>query len=98
MALVTCARCGHTAEPLPFPPYPDELGARIQRSVCASCWREYMVRQTMVINEYRLDLMDPRSQEILTRDMVEFLNLQPEPAGREVAEDGSGAEEEERKS
>jgi Fe-S cluster biosynthesis and repair protein YggX len=37
-----------------------------------------MSRQTMVINEYRLDLMDPRAQEILTRDMIEFLNLEPE--------------------
>lgn len=34
-----------------------------------------MRRQTMVINEYRLDLMDPRAQEILTRDMLEFLQL-----------------------
>jgi Fe-S cluster biosynthesis and repair protein YggX len=78
MALVTCSRCGRRAEGLPFPPYPDDLGARVQRQVCAACWREYMGRQTMVINEYRLDLMDPRAQEILTRDMVEFLNLEAE--------------------
>jgi Fe-S cluster biosynthesis and repair protein YggX len=77
MAQVTCTRCGRTAEGLPFPPYPDELGGRIQSRVCAACWREYMSRQTMVINEYRLDLMDPRAQEILTRDMIEFLNLEP---------------------
>lgn len=78
MAQVTCTRCGRTAEGLPFPPYPDELGSRIQSRVCAACWREYMSRQLMVINEYRLDLMDPRAQEILTRDMIEFLNLEPE--------------------
>jgi Fe-S cluster biosynthesis and repair protein YggX len=56
-------------------PYPDDLGRRILQNVCASCWSEYMSRQTMVINEYRLDLMDPRAQEILTADMVEFLGL-----------------------
>jgi Fe-S cluster biosynthesis and repair protein YggX len=80
MSQVTCARCGRNAEGLPFPPYPDALGSRIQGSVCAACWREYMSRQTMVINEYRLDLMDPRAQEILTRDMIEFLKLEPEGA------------------
>ena len=78
MATVTCTRCGRTAEALPAPPYPDALGSRIQRSVCAACWREYMGRQVMVINEYRLDLMEPRAQEILTRDMLEFLRLEPE--------------------
>jgi Fe-S cluster biosynthesis and repair protein YggX len=82
MTQVTCTRCGRTAEGLPFPPYPDALGARIQGSVCAACWREYMARQTMVINEYRLDLMDPHAQEILTRDMIEFLNLEPQGADR----------------
>ncbi len=88
MPQVTCTRCGRTAEGLPFPPYPDALGARIQRSVCPACWREYMARQTMVINEYKLDLMDPRAQEILTRDMIEFLNLEPEPEGRAREEEG----------
>jgi Fe-S cluster biosynthesis and repair protein YggX len=90
MALVTCTRCGRTAEGLPFPPYPDDMGARIQRSVCATCWREYMGRQTMVINEYRLDLMDPRAQEILTRDMIEFLGLESVNGGAEGREEGAG--------
>jgi len=81
MALVTCSRCGRTAEGLPFAPYPDEMGARILERVCAACWRDYMGRQTMVINEYKLDLMDPRAQEILTRDMIDFLNLEPEEGG-----------------
>ena len=92
MAIVTCMRCGRSAEGLPFPPYPDELGARIQQSICAGCWRDYMERQKMVINEYRLDLMDPRAQEILTRDMIEFLGLEPtgEGASRGGGPEGRG--------
>lgn len=85
MPLVTCKRCGRTAEALPFPPYPDETGARIQESICAACWREYMERQKMVINEYRLDLMDPRAQETLTRDMLEFLGLELEGKSGEAS-------------
>jgi Fe-S cluster biosynthesis and repair protein YggX len=88
MSQVTCTRCGRTADGLPFPPYPDELGAKVQLSVCVACWREYMGRQTMVINEYRLDLMDPRAQEVLTRDMIEFLNLEPE-GGEPAREEGT---------
>ena len=37
--------------------------------------------QVMVINEYRLDLSDPRAQEILERSTRDFLGL---------AEDGDG--------
>jgi Fe-S cluster biosynthesis and repair protein YggX len=86
MPAITCTRCGRTAEPLPFPPYPDELGARIQRQICPECWRGYMERQKMVINEYRLDLLDPGAQEVLTRDMTEFLGL----AEGEAAGEGAG--------
>ena len=94
MASLTCARCGRTAEALPFPPYPDELGALIQRRICPACWGEYMRRQTMVINEYRLDLLDPQAQEILTQDAIEFLGLQAEVAGggTETADRHGGTE------
>jgi Fe-S cluster biosynthesis and repair protein YggX len=89
MAIVTCTRCSRTEEGLPFSPYPDEIGTTIQRSVCAACWREYMGRQTMVINEYRLDLTDPQAQEILTRDMLDFLKLGgPGGSGGEESEEG----------
>lgn len=74
-----------------FPPYPDEMGARVQRNVCAACWREYMRRQTMVINEYRLDLMDPKAQDVLTRDMLEFLRL--EAPGEEARAEGGAPSE-----
>jgi Fe-S cluster biosynthesis and repair protein YggX len=94
VASLTCARCGRTAEALPFPPYPDELGALIQRRICPACWGEYMRRQTMVINEYRLDLLDPQAQEILTQDAIEFLGLQAEVAGggTETADRHGGTE------
>ena len=51
-----------------------------------ACWSEYLQRQTMVINEYRLDLLDPQAQEILTQDAIEFLGLEGEAGGTETAE------------
>ena len=90
MSEVRCRRCGRTAAGLEIAPYPDATGELVLRHVCAACWREYMGRQVMVINEYRLDLLDPRAQEVLTNDLLEFLNLE------DLAEAGTaeGAEEE----
>lgn len=75
MAEVTCIRCGETREGLDRPPYADELGRRIHQEVCAPCWAECRDMQVMVINEYRLDLSDPRAQEILERSIRDFLGL-----------------------
>ena len=78
MAEVTCIRCGQTREGVGAAPYPDELGRAILEKVCAPCWAECKNMQVMVINEYRLDLSDPRAQEILEKSIREFLGL---PAG-----------------
>ncbi len=75
MAEVTCTRCGRTREALARPPYPDAQGREIQEKICATCWEECKAMQVMVINEQRLDLSDPRAQEILERATREFLQL-----------------------
>ena len=51
------------------PPMSGELGQRVAESICADCWREWQHAEVIVINELRLDFMDPRAQEILTRHM-----------------------------
>lgn len=75
MADVKCARCGETKPGLDRPPYPDALGREIQERVCADCWDACKAVQVMVINEHRLDLSDPRAQEILEKTTREFLEL-----------------------
>jgi Fe-S cluster biosynthesis and repair protein YggX len=79
MAEVKCVRCGGTHPGLDRPPYADALGREIAEKVCAACWEECKRMQVMVINEYRLDLSDPRAQEILEKSIREFLQLS-EPA------------------
>lgn len=76
MAEVTCARCGEAKPALERPPYPDALGREIAEKICADCWNACKQMQVMVINEYRLDLSDPRAQEILERQTIEFLGLE----------------------
>lgn len=81
MSEVKCLRCGETKAALERPPYPDALGRRIAEKICAECWEEAKRMQVMVINEYRLDLSDPRAQEILERSTREFLGLAEDDDG-----------------
>ena len=75
MAEVTCRRCGQRRAGLPRPPMPGPLGATIQSTVCAECWREWTAAEVMVINELRQNFMDPAAQPTLERHMREFLLL-----------------------
>ena len=75
MADVTCRRCGQTREGLARPPMPGALGTTIQSSICAACWEEWTRAEVMVINELRLNFMDPAAQQTLEQHMREFLAL-----------------------
>ena len=67
---------GVHARPLPKPPMSGELGERIQASVCADCWNDWLRNMSIkVINEMRLDLSDERSAETYDQVMREYLGL-----------------------
>jgi Fe-S cluster biosynthesis and repair protein YggX len=67
---------GRHARPLPDPPMSDEIGKRIQESVCADCWSDWLRNYSIkVINELRLDLSTERGQEEYDRYMREYLGL-----------------------
>jgi Fe-S cluster biosynthesis and repair protein YggX len=69
-----CARCGRPDAPsLDRAPLPGKTGQEIQQRVCLSCWGEWQNMEVMVINELKLNFMDPASNETLTRHMREFL-------------------------
>lgn len=77
---VQCKRCGNTAPGLERVPYPGELGRQIREGVCATCWAEWEAMEVMVINELRLNFMDPQSMEVLAQHMRDFFFLPP-PGG-----------------
>ncbi len=67
-ATVHCARCGRPEAPaLARQPYPGKLGAEIREKICADCWAEWQKMEVMVINELRLNFMEPAAQETLSR-------------------------------
>lgn len=70
---ITCTRCGNTRAGFERPPFPGAIGTRIQTEICAECWAQWLKQQTMLINHYGLNLMDPQARTFLTRNMEGFL-------------------------
>ena len=62
---VKCVKLGREAEGLEFPPYPGELGKRIWEHVSREAWAQWLKHQTMLVNENRLNLADPRARKYL---------------------------------
>ncbi len=70
-----CPRCATRPAGLLRPPFRGALGEELQRRVCPLCWEEWKRAEVMVINELKLNFMEPTAQEILTSHMREFLAL-----------------------
>ncbi len=70
---VHCTKLGREAEGLERLPYPGELGTRIFENICKEAWQMWLQHQTMLINEYRLNVMDPKARALLEEEMEKFL-------------------------
>jgi Fe-S cluster biosynthesis and repair protein YggX len=55
------------------PPYPGELGKRVYEQVSQQAWQMWLRHQTMLINEYRLSLIEPKARKFLEEEMQKFL-------------------------
>ncbi len=71
--MTLCARCGEESIPLAEAPLPGTLGERIAAEVCTACWERWTELEIKVINELRLNFMDPSAQATLARHMTDFL-------------------------
>lgn len=71
--MVQCAKLNKEAEGLQRSPYPGELGKRIYDNISQEAWNLWMKHQTMLINEHRLSVIDPKAREFLEEQMVKFL-------------------------
>jgi Fe-S cluster biosynthesis and repair protein YggX len=70
--IVNCVVLGREAEGLAKPPYPGELGRRIYENVSKEAWQQWLRHQTMLINEYRLTPMDPKTRQFIEAEMKKF--------------------------
>ena len=69
---VDCVKLKKEAEGLDRPTYPGELGQKIFDNVSKEAWQQWLQHQTMLINEYRLSPIDPKSRTFLEEQMHKF--------------------------
>ena len=67
--MVHCIKLNKEAEGLDFPPYPGELGKKIHEHVSKEAWAGWLKQQTMLVNEYRLNLADAQARKYLAQQM-----------------------------
>ncbi len=69
---VQCIKLAQEAEGLDRQPYPGELGKRIFEQVSKPAWQDWLRHQTMLINENRLNPVDPKARQFLEAEMEQF--------------------------
>lgn len=70
---VFCLKLQKQAEGLAKPPYPGPIGEKIFQNISIEAWKMWQSHQTMLINEYRLNLLDPDARKFLEAEMEKFL-------------------------
>lgn len=71
--MVQCVKLKKEAEGLDLAPYPGDLGQRILENISKEAWQMWFQQQTMLINEYRLNPIDPKARTFLEEQMEQFL-------------------------
>ena len=69
---VNCVKFGKELPGLDYKPMGGELGQRIYDSVSAEAWDLWVEHSKMLINEYRLSMIDPKAREMLKAECEKF--------------------------
>ncbi|MEM1179842.1 MAG: Fe(2+)-trafficking protein [Acidobacteriota bacterium] len=75
MIMVDCTRCDKETPAAENVTYGGKVGEEIRKNVCQTCWQEWQGMEVMVINELRLNFMDPKALETLIQHMREYFRL-----------------------
>ncbi len=77
--MVFCQNLQKEAEGLGFQLYPGEIGKRIFDNICKEAWTNWQKKQTMLINENKMNMMDANDRAVLEKAMVSYLFEGKEP-------------------
>ena len=69
---IFCIKLNQEAEAMHAAPFPGALGLKIFNQVSQQAWNMWLAHQTMLINEYRLSLADPKSRAFLLEEMEKY--------------------------
>lgn len=71
---VFCRKYQKDMDGLEKPPYPGPKGQDLFDNVSKQAWQEWLQHQTMLINEKRLNLMEPETQQFLQQELEKFMS------------------------
>lgn len=69
---IFCIKLQKDGEHLDAAPFPGALGEKIFQQVSKEAWKMWLGHQTMLINEYRLSLVDPQARAFLRTEMEKY--------------------------
>ena len=67
---IFCTFLQREAEGQDFQLYPGELGKRIYNEISKEAWAQWQHKQTMLINEKKLNMMNAEHRKLLEQEMV----------------------------
>jgi len=80
---VFCSLLNKEAPGLDFQIIPGELGKKIFDHISQEAWKQWQKKQTMVINEKKLNMMNIEDRKIIEQAMTAYLfeGVEPEIEG-----------------
>ena len=72
--LVMCRKLKQELEGMAFPPFPGPRGQQLFKTVSKEAWMQWLRHQTMLINENRLNVLDPQARSFLDTQLEKFLD------------------------
>lgn len=70
---VFCRKLKKEAPGLDYPPLPGELGREIYENISKEAWDDWVKLQTMIVNEYQMNLADAKTRKRLIEQMKKHL-------------------------
>jgi Fe-S cluster biosynthesis and repair protein YggX len=70
--MVKCAKLGRELPGLDRVPWKGEIGQRIYDNVSKEAWQTWVNHSKMLLNEMRLNPLDPNSQKVMQEQMELF--------------------------
>ncbi len=70
---IMCKKLKRLEPALKYQPLPGATGKLVQESISATAWKMWLGHQTMLINEYRLNVREAQAGKFLEEEMHKFL-------------------------
>ena len=70
--MVKCVKLQREGVGLDRQPFKNDLGKRLYENVSKDAWRMWLEHSKMLINEYRLSLIDPKARTFLKEQCEQF--------------------------